>query len=260
MAHGSDQETSGTHATGGLDEQARHTADEPRSGSEPGDLGAEAKEKARELAGEDEDRALGARARETTDELRVEAEEKARELGSRARHKIEEAGQAAGRSVTEGASRAGERLRSVAGALRAASDRLDEEGEGWLAGYARGKASQVDQMSGYLGRKDAGRMMSDLEEKARVNPAAFLGGTLATGFVVGRFLRSSGRRSHTPPAGATSVAPRETGGEAIMPSAMPPSAGPPIPPHERRAHPGAAAWPPETERREPVNHDRAGAP
>jgi len=245
MAHRSDREGTGHDA--GLKEEGERRAEE---------LGTQAKEKA--------------------EELRAGAEEKARDLGSKARHKMDEVGEAAGRTVADGASRAGERLRSVAGALRAASDTLDEEGEGWLAQYARERASQVDDMSGYLGESDASRMVSDIEEKARANPAAFLGGTLATGFVLGRFLRSSSRRSETGEAHASGDAhafveahasgvaqrptSRERDAETVAPPAMPPAGRSPAFPHERRRRRGGALPPGVTERRDPARQYQAGAP
>ena len=233
-----------------------HRSDREGTGHDAGRLKEEGDTKAEEL---------GAQAKDKAEELRAGAEEKARDLGSKARHKMDEVGEAAGRTVADGASRAGERLRSVAGALRAASDTLDEEGEGWLAQYARERASQVDDMSGYLGESDASRMVSDIEEKARANPAAFLGGTLATGFVVGRFLRSSSRRSETTgeaPASAVAqrTASRERDAETVAPPAMPPAGRSPTFPHERRRRRGGALPPGVTERRDPARQYQAGAP
>lgn len=233
MAHRSNRHTTGTPPSVPSDVRARGAPTEPEADDRTRVDETEARattwteDWSDERPGDDaldESRELSERAKEKSHELRTNAEEKARELGSMARQKVEEAGQAAGRTVADGASRAGERLRSVAGALLAASDRLDEDGEGRLAEYARETASQVDRMCGYLGERDAGRMVSDLEEKARANPGMFVGGTMASGFAVGRFLRASGRRSRSRERAAATVPSRAE--DTFVPPATPiPGAG-----------------------------------
>jgi hypothetical protein len=87
------------------------------------------------------------------------------------------------------------RLGSVASALRDAGRRLDREvvdGLGELVGRA---ARQVDRASGYLRESEVRDMVRDAEDLARRRPAAFLGGTFAAGFLLARFLKSSGERT-----------------------------------------------------------------
>lgn len=87
-------------------------------------------------------------------------------------------------------------LTSVADSLRQTSDNLQTGGEknqvaNLTAKYGTSLADQVEKLSGYLDNKDLRGMLRDLETFARRNPAVFLGGAFALGFLAARFLKSS---------------------------------------------------------------------
>jgi hypothetical protein len=81
-------------------------------------------------------------------------------------------------------------LDSVAQALRQTSQQLQDQ-QGGLSQLGNTAADQVERVSQYLRSRDVNGLVSDAEGYARSNPGIFLGGALALGFVVARFLKSS---------------------------------------------------------------------
>ena len=104
------------------------------------------------------------------------------------------AGHEAAREVAGAAARGKERTRSelaaVAGALRAAGDSLERDGDGRLSGYADRAARQTDRLAGYLENRDLEAMVADLRDFARRRPELALGGLFVAGIALGRLLRS----------------------------------------------------------------------
>ncbi len=62
---------------------------------------------------------------------------------------------------------------------------------GTTAKYSESVASQVEQFSRYLEKKDLRDVANDVERFARRNPAVFLGGAFALGLLAARFLKSA---------------------------------------------------------------------
>jgi len=85
---------------------------------------------------------------------------------------------------------AAEGIGEVAGALREASRRGDDERDG-LARLTSTAANQLERISDTLRNKDVGAMMRDVESFARNQPVAFFGVALAVGFLAVRFMKSS---------------------------------------------------------------------
>ena len=80
-------------------------------------------------------------------------------------------------------------LGTLAGALRRAGTELSENSG--LAGTAVNTiADRVDSISRSLDGKDLRGIMGDVEQFARRNPVAFVGGAVALGFIASRFLKS----------------------------------------------------------------------
>jgi hypothetical protein len=85
-------------------------------------------------------------------------------------------------------------LTSVADSIRKMGENLRGSEQTGVAGvtakYSDSIATQVEQLSGYLDRKDLRELSSDVERFARRNPAVFLGGAFALGLLAARFLKS----------------------------------------------------------------------
>ncbi|HVS03138.1 MAG TPA: hypothetical protein VMT16_10255 [Thermoanaerobaculia bacterium] len=78
-------------------------------------------------------------------------------------------------------------------ALAAAAGKLREGNEDALARALGGLARKLDDLAGYLERRDPRRVAEDVERFARRHPELFLGSMFAVGLVAGRFLRASRR-------------------------------------------------------------------
>lgn len=86
-------------------------------------------------------------------------------------------------------------LDAVAQALRQSGDQLRTKQQEPLANLAGTAAERVERFSGYLRHTDVNDMIRDVEQFARRQPAAFLGGAFTLGVLAARFLKSSGRTS-----------------------------------------------------------------
>jgi hypothetical protein len=80
-------------------------------------------------------------------------------------------------------------LDSLASALRRAGTELGEQ-HGMSSRVVTTVADRLESFSRSLDGKDLDRVVRDVETFARRNPAAFLGGAVAVGFLAARFLKS----------------------------------------------------------------------
>jgi hypothetical protein len=80
-------------------------------------------------------------------------------------------------------------LDSLASALRRAGGELGEQ-HGMSSRVVTTVADRIESFSRSLDGKDLDRVVRDVETFARRNPAAFLGGAVAVGFLAARFLKS----------------------------------------------------------------------
>lgn len=102
--------------------------------------------------------------------------------------------QAQAGEAIEGQKRAAaDRIGSIAGALREVGQKLDDSDESKLAEVTVGLAGELDQFANRLRDRELGMLLSDAKHLAQRRPELFVTGALAAGFLLGRFLRSSGR-------------------------------------------------------------------
>ncbi len=92
--------------------------------------------------------------------------------------------------INEQKGRAADGLGSVAAAIRGASDHLRAENQ-TLAAYADKAVDQIEHFADRMRDKDPAEMMRNLEQFARRNPTAFVGGAFVLGLGLARFLKSS---------------------------------------------------------------------
>ncbi len=102
--------------------------------------------------------------------------------------------QQASTRVNEQKERAAEGLGSLASAIRQAGEHLRSENQ-MLAGYADKAVDQIQHFADRVRDKEPEEMMRDLEQFARRNPTAFVGGAFLLGIGLARFLKSSGTTS-----------------------------------------------------------------
>lgn len=117
-----------------------------------------------------------------TQDAKAKVKDAATEAGHRAAERIEERAEV---QKTRATSQLGDLARS----LRMASDQLPaDNGMGRYMGVA---ASQVDNLAAFLDQNDVADLVDGVEDFARRQPAAFVGGAFAIGMLGARFLKSS---------------------------------------------------------------------
>lgn len=85
-------------------------------------------------------------------------------------------------------------VNTVAHAFRSTADQLQGEGQDQVARYVGIAAEQLEAFSNRLREKDLDTLISDAQNLARRSPTAFFAGTVAAGFLLARFLKSSDER------------------------------------------------------------------
>jgi len=148
-----------------------------------------------------------ATARETADEVRRksaemahEAKETAKQLKDRAVHSAadtaHQAQETAASYALDQKSRLAAELSTFGEAISRAAEKLREDDDQTIAGYADMAAEQLRSTSDYLQTRNLGELMGDVENFARRRPEVFFGGLLLVGLGMARFLKASSR-SHS---------------------------------------------------------------
>jgi hypothetical protein len=122
-------------------------------------------------------------ARSTFEQAKQQAKGAAQEAGSRAQAAIESR-----------KSSAADSLGVVAGAFRQASHDLDDQNQRMMGQAVGWAADGLERFSQSLRERELGSLLDQAEDVARRQPALFVGGAVALGFVVSRFLKSSAER------------------------------------------------------------------
>jgi ElaB/YqjD/DUF883 family membrane-anchored ribosome-binding protein len=91
--------------------------------------------------------------------------------------------------------RVADSIGSVAQALHQAADKLNEQNEDVVARYTDTAAQRIEQFANSLRDRNLDDLVGQAEQFARRQPEVFLGTAVATGFLIARFLRSSGSRA-----------------------------------------------------------------
>lgn len=136
-----------------------------------------------------------------------QAREKGSEMLDRAKTHVDAAAQQTRRKAAEYAGqardqgqaaldgqklRAADKLHTVGSAIHRAAEKLRDERDDNLAGYADALADEVDRMAGYLQHRPMAELARDAQTFARRRPEWFLGGLFVAGLALSRFLKSSG--------------------------------------------------------------------
>ena len=156
-----------------------------------------------------------------TKEFVEASRQEAGEMGRQARVAAEEVKQdlrAAADQVKEQAYSTADRQKDVAAqqmggwahALRTASDDLRNRGQEIAAGYVGQAADGLERASGTVRTRDVDDLIGTVEDFARRQPVAFLGGAVAAGFGLARFMRSSADRRRS-----TAVSARTEPGDGL---------------------------------------------
>lgn len=135
-------------------------------------------------------------AKEPADQVVEGAKQKANELKEQTKQAAADAKQHARSFAEEQKDEAADRVDGVADALRNAAGSLDDQDQTVMAGYARQAASGLDQVSNAISNRRLDDLVETVEDFAKRQPVAFLGGAALAGFVMARFAKSSAERRH----------------------------------------------------------------
>ena len=127
-------------------------------------------------------------ARTASDAVRQQAAKFAEDVG----HELNKTGEAQ-------KARGVEAIRCVARAIDSAADELENQSP-QVASTVHQAARRVDELSDNLSNRNLNELIDSVTQLARSQPALFLGGSVAAGFALARFLKSSSAR-HRPSAG-----------------------------------------------------------
>jgi hypothetical protein len=179
------------------------------SGKEPGTPGPDPQtagpSAGRGQLGAREEHGAGERLRQAGQEARDEMRREAERASGKAESLKEEAKGRANRLLDEAKGRArsaidqrkeglAQDVGDFAHALRASASDLQEHDKGYVAHYVEQAASSVEQIADTLHRQDLKDLMRHTEDFARRQPGLFIGGAVAAGFALARFLKSSAER------------------------------------------------------------------
>lgn len=123
------------------------------------------------------------------------------EAKGRAREVMEQAKERAGERIesrlVDSKSRAADTLSGVASTLLSSSQQLRDQNHAGASRAIERAAEGVERFADYLQQTDVDDVVEQVHEFARRQPAAFIGGAFALGFIASRFLKASegGRRT-----------------------------------------------------------------
>ena len=135
-------------------------------------------------------------AKESADQVVEGAKQKANEVKEQTKQAAADAKQHACSFAEEQKDEAADRVDGVADALRNAAGSLDDQDQTVMAGYARQAASGLDQVSNAISNRSLDDLFETVEDFAKRQPVAFVGGAALAGFVLARFAKSSAERRH----------------------------------------------------------------
>src|SRR5688572_26957416 len=139
-------------------------------------------------AAADATRRTAAQAKDAAAELVEQAKGQAKQLTQQFTQQVTDQG---ANMFNEQKSRAAASLGGIGNALRCAAERLHEEQDKNLAGYADSLADGLESTASYLRDSDLRRLMNDAGDFARRRPEWVLGGAFIAGLALVRFLKAS---------------------------------------------------------------------
>lgn len=164
-------------------QQAQKAAEQAKGEAEA--VAGEAKRKAGQVMGEAKDAAKG-----VVSDVKAAAKETTNYLGQQARAVGGEMADQAKAALHEGRTQVADRVGGVASVFARAGEELRQQDHPHLARYSERIGARVERMANYLGERDLGEVLRDVESFARRHPMVFVGAAVALGALAARLLRS----------------------------------------------------------------------
>jgi hypothetical protein len=115
-----------------------------------------------------------------------QAKDRVEGMVDRAQDRVKDAAES---RLSAGKSEAVDRLSGVAQSLRSSGQQF--EGQEAISQFVTRAADRVENFANHLRNRDVPELLGEVEDFARRQPAAFLGGAFAVGLIGARFLKSS---------------------------------------------------------------------
>jgi uncharacterized protein (DUF3084 family) len=122
--------------------------------------------------------------------LKQEAQQKAQGVSQNVKQEAES-------RFNEGRNKASSEMHTMAHAARAAADDLQDQNHEGLSSYVSEIAQNMDSLADNLRGKSADELVHEVTRMAKRNPALFITGSLAIGFGLSRFAKSSSTHEHS---------------------------------------------------------------
>jgi hypothetical protein len=129
------------------------------------------------------------KAKETASNVASQAKDAASSVVSQAQGAVQP-------QVESQKARAADQLGSLADAARETSQKLHQKYQHGVADVVDKGADRIEYVANYLRNHDLGQVVDDVENYSRRQPAMFVGGALALGFIAARFLKSSREKAY----------------------------------------------------------------
>ena len=115
--------------------------------------------------------------------------QKAEETTEQVKHEVQERSRSLFASQTD---RIAERLETIAQTVMEMSPKLREKNQDTTADYADAAAEKLDRLSRYVRDKNLDNLMDDARHMIQRQPGYVMAGAFALGFMMSRFIKSSG--------------------------------------------------------------------
>jgi hypothetical protein len=134
--------------------------------------------------------------------VKEQAREAGAEMKAEARAAVDDVKDQVRASAAKQKDAAAQQIDGWAHALQTASDDLEGRGQASAAAYVRQAAAGLERASGTVRDRGVDDLLGTVEDFARRQPVAFLGGAVAAGFGLARLMKSSADRRRGAAAGS----------------------------------------------------------
>lgn len=134
-----------------------------------------------------------------------EAKERARQTANEVKGAAQQQAEGMFNQQKDAAAEQAEKLSTV---FRKMAEEFEAQDQSYFSGYANNIARCTDTISQRLREQSLGSLVTQVKDYSQRQPAVFIGGAIAAGFLLARFLRSSNRSN---PAGSTGTTDTSTG-------------------------------------------------
>jgi len=147
-------------------------------------------------SGQQGDGQSGSVAASLTKDMKEAAQTAARAVKQQASDFAANVGEELSKTAEDQKARGVEAIQGFAHAINTAAAELENQSP-LVARYVRDAVEKVEELSGNISSRDVKQLLKATSDLARAQPLLFLGGAVAAGFALARFLKSSGKNNES---------------------------------------------------------------